>query len=181
MREVNGVPELNTANLILRRLNHEDRWDLFLMRSNPGMIKYADGKLDRDINDTLEYINRMNQGVDDKKWIAWGIGLKKEGVIIGTISLWNLNEDNNSGELGYGLNPDYHGKGHMREALKRVVEFGFEEFDLSLIFAYTDKDNIPSNKLLENCGFMEVDRIKESGFHSDRVFDYIVYRKDRGR
>ena len=176
MKEVNGVPVIKTINLTLRRLEERDASDLFLMRSNPKTIEFADGKLDREISDTMEYIVKINAGIDQKKWITWGIEHRESGKIIGVISLWNLIKDDNSGEFGYGLNPGYQGKGYMREALREVIEYALDYFLLDTVYAYTSKDNIPSLKLLEKCGFLETGRVIEEGIHSDRVFEYKVYR-----
>ncbi len=169
-------PNLETQNLLLRRMNHNDVFDLFQMRNNPRMIEYTDSKLDETTEETLAYIDKMNKGIDENKWIIWAIVHKISGRVIGSISVWNFSSDHTSGELGYGIIPEYQGKGFMKEALLKVVDYSFKVLKLSFIDAYTEESNLKSNKLLEKCSFAEVDRVDDNGFFSDRVYHMVVYR-----
>ena len=69
-------PAIKTENLLLRRMIYNDIHDLFEMRTIPEMIKHVDLKLDQTIDETKAYINKMNDGVDNNKWIIWAIELK---------------------------------------------------------------------------------------------------------
>ena len=51
------------------------------------------------------------------------------------------------------MNPAFQGIGVMDEALKKVLEFGFNHLKLHTIEAYTQKNNRSSTKLLERNGF----------------------------
>ena len=63
----------------------------------------------------------MNKGIDDNKWIIWAIEHNQSHKVLGTISIWNINEEQRSGELGYGIIPDYQGQGLMKESLLDVI------------------------------------------------------------
>ena len=65
-------PEIRTENLILRELRINDLQDLYEMRKDPRMNLYVDNTIDQNINETLEYLERMNRGVA-RKWIIWGL------------------------------------------------------------------------------------------------------------
>lgn len=169
-------PSLETSRLLLRRMNHDDINDLFEMRNDPRMIEDTDSIIDETKEDTRAYIDKMNKGVDEGKWIIWAIEDKSSNKVIGSISVWNFNEKENSGELGYGIMPAFQGKGFMKEALFAVVEFSFKAMKLKFLDAYTEENNLSSNKLLEKCGFQEVDRVDDEGFYSNRVYHMVVYR-----
>lgn len=169
-------PYLETKNLILRRLDHADTNDLFEMRKDPRMNEYTDTKADATTEDTREYIDRMNKGIEDNKWIIWGIEHKQSNKVIGTVCIWNLDWEQESGELGYGIIPDYQGRGLMKEALTRVIEYGFNVLKLRIIDAYTEENNVKSVKLLERCNFTEADRVDEEGCFNNCVYHMIVYR-----
>jgi len=47
MIDFTHFPNLETRNIILRRMNYNDINDLFEMRNDPKMIEYTDSKLDR--------------------------------------------------------------------------------------------------------------------------------------
>jgi len=63
-----------------------------------------------------------------------------------TICLWNFSSKKNVAELGYELDPALQGEGIMSEALKKIIEFGFQEIELKKIEAYTHKNNDNSSK-----------------------------------
>jgi len=58
-------------------------------------------------------------------------------------------------DLGYRLLKKFWGKGYATESSKAVVQYGFNELKLSIIFAIADARNIRSHHVLKKCGFME--------------------------
>lgn len=169
-------PNFETENLILKKMGYNDINDLFEMRRDPRMNEYTDTKPDENINETRIYIDKMNKGVDDDKWIIWAIQYKESNKVIGSISIWNINRDQMIGELGYGIIPDYQGRGLMKEALSSVIEYGFNTMNLNALDAYTEENNLKSINLLKRCGFLEVNRVDDEGYFSKRVYHMIVYR-----
>lgn len=171
-------PNIETERLILRRMNYNDINDLFEMRKDPRMIEHVDGKVEQNLDETKIYINKMNRGVDDNRWIIWAIEYKQFNKVIGTISIWKINEEKNSGELGYGIIPDYQGQGLMKESLLSVIEYGFNTVKLKELNAYTEEKNLRSIKLLESCNFREVNKVEEKGYFNNRTYNMVIYRLD---
>lgn len=169
-------PELETANLQLRRMAEKDLGDLFALRSNPAMSEFIDAEPDSDISETKAYLDRMNQGLDENKWLIWAIEYKQTGKVIGTISIWNLDFEQESGELGYGIMPAYQGRGLMKEALLSVVEYGFDVLHFKALEAYTEEYNANSIQLLKTCRFREVGRVEDKGQIKNRVFPMLIFR-----
>ncbi len=171
-------PVIETKNLLLRKMTYEDTHDIFQMRKDPRMIEFTDSKLDESPEETKSYIEKMNKGVDEGKWIIWAIEHKQSKKVIGSISIWNFNIEQKCGELGYGIIPDYENRGFMKEALLSIVDYAFHVMHFSGLEAYTEEKNIRSIKLLESCGFTEVNRVDDEGYYSDRIYHMIVYRRD---
>lgn len=144
-------PDIETKNLILRKMIYNDISDLFEMRKDSRMNEYIDTKLDENINETKAYIDKMNIGVDENKWIVWAIEHKQSKKVIGSICIWNINIELENGELGYGIIPGYQGQGLMREASLSVIEYGFNVMKLKAVDAYTEEHNVKSINLLEKC------------------------------
>ena len=116
----------------------------------------------------LKSINEKR--VENKETIFWGISLKNQPELIGTICLWNFSEDRKTAEVGYELLPNYHRKGIMSEALKAVLNFGFNGLYLNEILAFTNKFNENSKSLLIKNNFtLEEGRVDE-GFPENLVF-----------
>jgi ribosomal-protein-alanine N-acetyltransferase len=140
------------------------------------MNEYIDTKLDENTQETKAYIQKMNEGVDSNKWIVWAIEHKESNRVIGSVCIWNINLEQKSGELGYGIIPDYQGQGFMKEVLLQVVEYGFDVMGLKELYAYTEENNLKSIRLLEKCNFVQIDRVDDEGYFSKRVYHMVVYR-----
>ena len=176
-------PTLQTENLVLRRILQMDLADLFEMRRDPRMHEHTDTKPDEVMEATTAYYCKMNQGMEDGKWVIWAIEHKTAAKVIGTISIWNFDWEKGCGELGYGIIPEYQGRGLMKEALRSVIAYGFDSLNLKSLEAYTEVHNLSSVKLLEHCGFIETAQVEEKGFVNDRTYLMHVYslEKDQSR
>ena len=99
----------------------------------------------------LEKIEKEYQA---KNGINWGI--YSNSKLIGTVGFYRGFE-NNEGELGYVIREKYRGLGIGKTCAKFLVDFALKKMELSAIEAYTDKENIASQRLLRAIGF---DRIE---------------------
>jgi|WetSurMetagenome_2_1015567.scaffolds.fasta_scaffold46743_5 [ribosomal protein S5]-alanine N-acetyltransferase len=146
-------PILKTERLILRKLSLDDAEEIFVFRSDDEVNKYLDRPRTKDIDEAIAFINKVNTSIANDILFYWGICLKDNPTLIGTICLWNLNEEENKAEVGYELHPGFHGKGIAKEALSKIIKFGFDDMQLDKIEAYTHKENLASTRLLEKFGF----------------------------
>ena len=169
-------PIIDSKHLLLRRITPGDTDDMFEMRKDPRMYEFLNAKVDENIDETKIYIDKMNQGIYENKWIIWAIEHKQSSKVIGTICIWNISKEESSGELGYGIIPAYQGKGLMKESLVSVIDYGFKVIGLELMEAYTEEHNATSIKLLESCEFVEVSRVDEKGDLNNQVFRMVIFR-----
>ncbi len=161
-------PILTTERLILRCLEVSDDQQLFKLRSNKRVNKYVVRTIQKNIKEIRAFISKINNGINNNEWIYWVITLKESPKLIGTICLWNFSEEKSVAELGYELDPAFQRKGIMSEALKKIIEFGFQEIELDAIEAYTHKNNNNSTKLLQKYNFkQDAERIDEE--NSDNI------------
>ena len=138
---------LDTTRLLLRQLKETDVSAIYSLRSNEQVNQFIDRPTAKDLEEAKAFIQKISDGIAENKSYYWGITLKQNAKMIGTICLWNLSADRKSAELGYELHPDYQGKGYMDEAMKEVIGFAFRSGFTSLE-AYTHSDNLASTKLL---------------------------------
>jgi len=177
-KEVMGVHEfceIRTDRLLLRQLKQEDALDIFEMRSNAEMILYTDSKLDETVEDTRKYLEGMNEGIAEGKWLIWAMEHKEKGEVIGTVSVWNYDWEGSKAELGFGVNPRFAHQGYMKEALIAVITFAFETMKFRTLEAYTEKGNLNSKRLLSSSSFHQVRQVSEPGYHSERLYVMDVY------
>jgi ribosomal-protein-alanine N-acetyltransferase len=139
-----------------------DATNISRLRCDPSVNKYLDRPTSTSVEEAVAFIQKINISVSNHESLYWAITLDKSNSLIGTICLWNLSEDRTSADVGYELMPDHQQKGIMNEALKCVINYGFETMLLKKIDACTHPDNADSIKLLQKNGFQQHGKLPES-------------------
>ncbi len=164
-------PEIRTKRLLLRMLKKSD-WEMIsYLRSDKYVNKFVKRPSVESKEEALEFISKIKNGIDKQIQFYWAITEINNIEMIGSICLWNLADDQKSAEIGYDLSPKYHRKGIMNEALKSIVEFGFNMLKLYIIEAYTHKKNVGSIKLLERNGFTLIKGKKDESNQDNIVYE----------
>jgi [ribosomal protein S5]-alanine N-acetyltransferase len=159
-------PNLVTERLTLRQMKMEDENDIFLLRSNESVLQFIDIIKAEVIEDARKFIEKINEGILKKEWIMWGITLKEDNKLIGTICYWNILKEAMEAEIGYMLHPGFQGMGIMLEAVIKVIDYGFKMMKLSSIVADLHPGNSRSIKLLERTGFVYTGRSNDMVIYS---------------
>jgi ribosomal-protein-alanine N-acetyltransferase len=170
MEAVHTFPILSTKHLLLTALVAEDAAAISLLRSDERVNKYIDRPKNCSIEDAQAFIQKIKANYIHQKGVYWTIRLHDKPELIGTICLWNYSESNPRGEIGYELNPKYHGKGIMDEAVKCVLHFGFETLQLKVIDAYTHFENNSSINLLLKNKFTFSENIKDEEYPNNVIY-----------
>lgn len=168
-------PNLETERLSLRKVVNDDVNEIFYLRSNLEVMKYIPRPIAKNHEDALAHIATIDATIDKNEGINWAITLKNSDKLIGIIGHYRIQPQNYRAEVGYILHPDYHGKGFIPEALKKVIDFGFNEMKLHTIEAVIDPDNSASEKVLQKSGFTKEAHFIENQFHEGRFLDTIIY------
>lgn len=145
-------PVLTTERLILRQLQTEDEHEFFILKSDERMLTFVDYPA-KTFDEARQFLQRLNEYIANNESITWGIALKDENKLIGTICFWNISEADSKAEIGYELMPGHQGQGIMHEAIKTVIEYGFEKMKLACIEALPKANHSQSIKLLERNHF----------------------------
>lgn len=168
-------PVLNTNRLILRKLLPADADDILAMRSIPEVMQYIGRPLMQTQQEALELIEKITNGIDQNEGINWGMELKTQPGIIGIISFWRTEPHNHRAEVGYMLHPDFHRQGFTQEALKAMLDYGFNTMQLHSAEARTDPRNMASRSLLEKNGFVQEGWLKDNYFFEGTYSDTVIY------
>lgn len=161
---------IETERLLLKEINESYVNDILKIRSDETINQYVQRVSPKNNYDALQFILTIKERTKNNQTFYWGISLKDQSNLIGTICLWNFSEDRMVAEVGYELLPDYHRKGIMSEALKAVLDFAFNELHLQEIVAMTHKLNENSKGLLLKQGFVLKEGKKDEGFPENLVF-----------
>jgi ribosomal-protein-alanine N-acetyltransferase len=84
-----------------------------------------------------------------------------------------------SAELGYFIGEPYWNKGITTRAVNLICEYGFREMDIIKIYSGVFEYNLPSQRVLEKCGFVKEAVLKAAVFKNDKIYDEIRYAKTK--
>lgn len=148
-------PILTTERLILRQPVESDAQEMLLLRSDTTVNKYLERRPSETLEDASDFIKKVNENFKNKAGLYWAITQTDNEKLIGIICLFDFSDELKKCEIGYELSPDYQGKGMMKEAIRKIIEFTFQTLGLYAIDAFTHKDNHSSTKLLRKLNFKE--------------------------
>jgi len=142
------IPKLRAERLELRPIEVKDAGDMFEIFSNEEVIRYLSWKQHKSLSETEHVI----EAILERKINLWAITLKETGKVVGSLSI-AAKENPSIGEVGFMLSQNYWNQGIMKEALTKVLVFGFENMGFNQIEARCVKENEASARLLEKVGF----------------------------
>lgn len=169
-------PELITERLLLRRIITADALAILTLRSLEIVMQFIDREKPKDIEDAKAFVALIDERIESNNGINWAITLKDDpAFLIGIIGFWRTIKQHHRAEIGYMLHPDYWHKGLMKEAVEKVIDYGFGPMQLHSIEAHINPGNIASAKLLEKTGFVREAYFKEDFYFRDRFIDTAIY------
>ncbi len=161
---------LETQRLQLRPITIDDIPLIYFLRSDKLVNQYLkrDLMIDRGMAKIL--VKDFLRLYQEQKLLYWVLDHPADQQSIGTICLWNFTADRLQAEVGYEMDPAYHGQGLMGEALYCVLDYGKEGLDLNKIVAYTQGNNASSIRMLERSGFCFEPDIHDQNNQLNKVF-----------
>lgn len=115
MKSLITFPTIETERLLLIEIQQEHLQDLFLLFGDDNVTQYYNIKTFQKPEDGQIYLDWFQSRYKERAGIRWGIQLKGEKHIAGTIGYNNFAE-NHRANLGYDLQSAYWNKGYMTEA-----------------------------------------------------------------
>ncbi len=113
MNKTNDM-RIETQRLILRKLEEEDAERIFLMDSNPEVMKYIGTPVSTDLEESKYIIRMIQQQYKENGVGRLGVIEKESGLLIGWSGLKLLTKETNGHqnvlELGYRFLPESWGK-----------------------------------------------------------------------
>jgi RimJ/RimL family protein N-acetyltransferase len=99
-----------------------------------------------------------------------------DGKASGGIGL-HIGEDiyRKNAELGYWLAEPFWGKGIISKVVPEMVKYGFQNFDITRIFARPFGANKASQRVLEKAGFLLEAKLEKTFFKNGVFHDELIY------
>lgn len=144
--------EITTDRLILRRLHPKDAYDMFEYTSIEEVTRHLSWHPHTDINQAVSYIKTITHEYENSiNCFTWGIVIKSEEKLIGSIRAFDASFHNKRIELSYILNPVFQGRGYITEALLSVIDF-CKKSGFNRIQAKCTLKNLASEKVMLKLG-----------------------------
>jgi len=164
---------IETNRLVLRNFRESDFEDFYDYAKSDKVGPMAGWKPHEDIEESKKILQSFIE-CDD----VWAIEHKESHKVIGSVGLHvdSKRSNPNTRMLGYVLSEDYWGKGLMLEAVRALLNHGFNELNLDLISVYHFPFNTQSASVIKNAGFKYEGVLRQSTVHFDgRCLDSVLY------
>ena len=162
--------------LSLRLRKEEDSKEAFgLVDKNREELRrwlpWVDSTLSAD--DTKKYIIECREKFEKKETADFGIVY--ENSLVGSGGFNKIDLVNEWAEIGYWLDGDHQGKGIMTEAVKAMINYGFNELHLHRIRIRCDSLNVKSKAIPERLGFKLEGVQREDHKYGGEFSDGLIY------
>lgn len=168
-------PILESSRLSLRKILPGDATDFYKMRSDQEVMKYIDKPMMKSVAEAKALIKQIEADRLLGNGINWGITLREENKLIGTIGFWRMDKPNYRTEVGYMLQTKHQGKGLVSEALQTVLDFAFNQMHIHSVEANINPSNDRSRNLLIKNGFVKEAYFRENYFYNGKFLDSEIY------
>jgi len=156
-------------NVFLKYIDTTDTKNIHKLRTDPEVNKF----MKRDLNQSLEEVQSLiEERMDTTHYFT--INTRDTQQFAGTITIWRINIEKKSAELGYALLPEFQGKGLMSSAIQLVLNYAISTLKLNHIEAKTVRDNIKSRQLLEKNGFILLPDVIDENNADNVIYAYTM-------
>ena len=172
-----GTKRMETERLVLRPGAPEDAGAMFRnWAGDPEVTKYLTWPThtgeDISVMVLADWVERCRK----PDCYLWVIELKALGEIIGSMSVVKLREDGvQSAEIGYCIGRPWWHQGITSEALKRVMDFLFDEVGVRRVEARHDTRNPNSGAVMRKCGMKYEGTHRQADWNNQGICDAAIY------
>lgn len=169
-------PVINVDDeFILRQTTYDDLEDYFEYISDEEVQKYIPEEcIPRTLEQTREEIQYSQDLFKYRRSVYWGIALKKNNKLIGSVGFNYWNRDHARAEISYDLSKKYWSKGVMTKCSKAVIGFAFTQMQLHRIEATVTPTNQGSLRILRKHGFKREGLLREQKLLHGKFYDAVI-------
>ena len=170
------LPILECARVRLRPFRADDSHAMFALFGDPQVARYWSFPAWTELAQAEAYLApTLEPLAPDATMLPWAIADRATDAMIGTATIFAWNREQRRAEIGYSLHRARWGQGLAREAVARVLAYGFEELALRRFEADIDPRNAASIALVEQFGFAREGLMKERWLVNDEPCDSLVF------
>jgi RimJ/RimL family protein N-acetyltransferase len=169
------LPTIKTDRLLLREISAADVDDFYNVYSNPEVMRYWSTPPLPNKDAASKLIAQIHEGFSRQELLKWGIALRADNTLIGSVTLFHPDFIHRRAEIGYVLGRPYWRQGYMQETLNAVLNYAFTVLNFHRIEADVDPRNAASVKTLEQLGFQREGYLRERWHVNGEIQDAFFY------
>jgi ribosomal-protein-alanine N-acetyltransferase len=136
----------------MRKMLPKDADDMYEYAQDPAVTQFLLWEPHVNVKFTQSYLKFIQTQYASASFFDWAVTLPESGKMIGTCGFAAIDLENDTGEIGYVINPDFWGMGYATEALGRVMSFGFGVLGMHRIYVRIMSGNLASERVAKKCG-----------------------------
>ena len=169
-----------TERLLIRPFELNDLAEYHARRNDPEVARYQDWELPYPMERAEKVVSAQAamDGPENDEWWMAVVCDPDTGEAFGDVGT-KLSWKGRSAEVGYTFAKEHWGKGYAAEALEALVQYLFEELDVTRVSGMLHPDNPASAMVLERTGLLFEGETKSSFWVGDEVSDDWIYGMTR--
>jgi len=118
---------------------------------------------------------RYRDNFEKRRSIRWAITGKDTGELIGMCSFQQVRPPHRRAEISYEIASDYWRQGYGSEAVRAMLDYGFQTMNLHRIEAVTEPENEASQALLRKIGFTYEGTLRQRFMRAGKLHDDVFF------
>lgn len=162
--------DFGTYNISPTQNDNDLNLNSFIKSNKDRLARYFPKTLDQ--NKTLEasrlFVNKKVHEFGENEEFLFTLKKKKTtNELIGLIFLKELDWERKKGEFAYCIDKSVEIQGIMSQAIKKLSQFTFDEFNLETLQIIVHHPNFASIKVAKNCSFSWVNKLEKDHIPPD--------------
>ncbi len=168
---------LETERLYARKFELNDLENLYELLSDEEVMRYYPKTLSKD--ETKEWLERILDNYENDGVSWWTVYLKASDEFIGQAGIVCREvEGQKQFMTAYMLHKKFWGRGYATEAVRALIDYGFNKIGLKKIITLIRPENFPSVKVAERLNMKFEKRICYAGFeHNFYLIEKFINHK----
>lgn len=175
---------IETQRLVIRDFKRKDADNLFEIVRQPNVLRFMRdwseiGNSPESYYGYIDWQQTQKGSTDIYQNKRYAVALKDTDKMIGMAGM-GLEDSLNEVEVAYFISDEYYKQGYGAEAVSALVDWCYKNSDVPYLILTIDKENMPSQKLAEKCGFVLYEKRipvghKQANMESDMYYYYRKY------
>jgi [ribosomal protein S5]-alanine N-acetyltransferase len=140
-----------TERLLVSAYTENDQENFFLLNGDPDVVRFIRPAKTKE--ECIKFLSEVMAAAEATPLYGrWAVHEKTSNAFVGSFALIPV-ENSDRMQLGYALLPPHWGKGYATELTRAGIHYVFTNTPLDIVYGYTEKPNLASQKVLLKSGF----------------------------